>query len=151
MLLPVLHLWNGLCPPWSVNSDCHSYCKRTDDNLKRFLVYTKNENGYERPTAVRWGKIHGKRRKKIKLLAKTQIRHIRKSIDTFNKYAGRKDVLYVHARIGGNNWVFCGGQQVAEHPAFIERVDDWCDSTYCDIYLKIDEKIVEKYLKKKEK
>lgn len=70
---------------------------------------------------------------------------------TFNKYAGRKDVLYVHARIGGNNWVFCGGQQVAEHPAFIERVDDWCDSTYCDIYLKIDEKIVEKYLKKKEK
>ena len=139
------------CPPWSVNSDCHSYCKRTDDNLKRFLVYTKNENGYERPTAVRQGKIHGKRRKKIKLLAKTQIRHIRKSIDTFNKYAGRKDVLYVHARIGGNNWVFCGGQQVAEHPAFIERVDDWCDSTYCDIYLKIDEKIVEKYLKKKEK
>lgn len=137
------------CPPWSVNSDCHSYCRRTDDNLKRFLVYTKNENGYERPTAVRWGKIHGKRRKKIKLLAKTQIRHIRKSIDTFNKYAGRKDVLYVHARIGGNNWVFCGGQQVAEHPAFIERVDDWCDSTYCDIYLKIDEKIVEKYLKKR--
>lgn len=70
------------CPPWSVNSDCHSYCKRTDDNLKRFLVYTKKENGYERPTAVRWEKIHGTRRKKIKLLAKTQIRHIRKSIDT---------------------------------------------------------------------
>lgn len=31
----------------------------------------------------------------------------------------------------------------------VERVDDWCDSTYCDIYLKIDEKIVEKYLKKR--
>ena len=72
-------------------------------------------------------------------------------MDTFNKYAGRKDVLYVHARIGGNNWVFFGGQKVAEHPAFIERVDDWFDSTYCDIYLKVDESIVEQYLKKEEK
>ena len=49
------------CPPWSVGSDCHSYCWRTDENLKRFLVYTKNESGYDRPTAVRWEKIHGKR------------------------------------------------------------------------------------------
>lgn len=55
--------------------------------------------------------------------------------------------MYVHARIGGNNWVFFGGQKVAEHPAFIERVDDWFDSTYCDIYLKVDESIVEQYLK----
>ena len=139
------------CPPWSVGSDCHSYCWRTDENLKRFLVYTQNERGYDRPTAVRWEEIHGKRRKKIKLLAKTQIKRIRKSMDTFNKYAGRKDVLYVHARIGGNNWVFFGGQKVAEHPAFIERVDDWFDSTYCDIYLKVDESIVEQYLKKEEK
>ena len=135
------------CPPWSVGSDCHSYCWRTDENLKRFLVYTKNESGYDRPTAVRWEKIHGKRRKKIKLLTKTQAKRIRKSMDTFNKYAGRKDVLYVHVRIGGNNWVFFGGQKVAEYPAFIERIDDWFDSTYCDIYLKVDESIVEQYLK----
>jgi len=135
------------CPPWSVGSDCHSYCWRTDKNLRRFLVYTKDESGYDRPTAVRWEKIHGKRRKKIKLLTKTQVKRIRKSMDTFNKYDGRKDVLYVHARIGGNNWVFFGGQKVAEHPAFIERVDDWFDSTYCDIYLKVDESIVEQYLK----
>ena len=135
------------CPPWSVGSDCHSYCLRTDKNLRRLLVYTNDESGYDRPTAVRWEKIHGKRRKKIKLLTKTQAKRIRKSMDTFNKYAGRKDVLYVHARIGGNNWVFFGGQKVAEHTAFIERVDDWFDSTYCDIYLKVDESLVEQYLK----
>lgn len=56
------------CPPWSVGSDCHSYCWRTDKNLRRFLVYTKDESGYDRPTAVRWEKIHGKRRKKLSYL-----------------------------------------------------------------------------------
>ena len=128
------------CPPWSVGSSCHSYCNRTDKNLKRFLVYTEDERGYKQPTAVRWNELHGKKRKKVKLLAKTQAKRIRKSMETFNKYAGRKDVLYVHARIGGDNWV-------AEHPTFIERVDDWFDSTYCDIYIKVDKSLVEQYLK----
>ena len=135
------------CPPWSVGSSCHSYCNRTDKNLQRFLVYTEDEEGYKHPTAVRWCELHGKKRKKVKLLAKTQAKRIRKSMETFNKYAGRKDVLYVHARIGGNNWVYFDGPQVAEHPAFIERVDDWFDSTYCDIYIKVDESLVEQYLK----
>lgn len=135
------------CPPWSVGSSCHSYCDRTDRNLKRFLVYTEDERGYKRPTVVRWSELHGKKRKKVKLLAKTQAKKIRKSMETFNKYAGRKDILYVHARIGGNNWVYFDGPQVAEHPAFIERVDDWFDSTYCDIYIKVDESLVEQYLK----
>lgn len=135
------------CPPWSVSSSCHSYCNRTDKNLKRFLVYDEDERGYKRPTAVRWSELHGKKRKKVKLLAKTQAKRIRKSMETFNKYAGRNDVLYVHARIGGNNWVYFDGQQVAEHPTFIERVDDWFDSTYCDIYIKVDKSLVEQYLK----
>ena len=52
------------CPPWSVSSSCHSYCNRTDKNLKRFLVYDEDERGYKRPTAVRWSELHGKKRKK---------------------------------------------------------------------------------------
>lgn len=51
------------CPPWSVGSSCHSYCNRTDKNLKRFLVYTEDERGYKQPTAVRWNELHGKKRK----------------------------------------------------------------------------------------
>ena len=48
------------CPPWSVSSSCHSYCDRTDRNLKRFLVYTEDERGFEQPhpTDVGWG-FHG--------------------------------------------------------------------------------------------
>ena len=56
------------CPPWSVGSDCHSYCWRTDKNLKRFLVYTKDESGYDRPTAVRWEKSTAKEERKLSYL-----------------------------------------------------------------------------------
>ena len=70
-------------------------------------------------------------------------------METFSKYAGRKDVLYVHARIGGNNWTYFGGSEIARHPAFIVKVDDWFDSTYCDIYVRVEEKVAEEYLKRK--
>lgn len=61
----------------------------------------------------------------------------------FNKYCGRKDVLYIHARIGGNNWKYYGGPNLEEQPWFIEKVDDAFDSTYCDIYARISDEVEE--------
>ena len=55
----------------------------------------------------------------------------------FNKYVGRKDILYIHARIGGGNWSYYH-HRVDKQPWFIEKVDDAFDSTYCDIYAKIN-------------
>lgn len=55
---------------------------------------------------------------------------------TFNKYCGRDDVLYIHARIGGGNWPSYR-EEVENQPWFIEKVDDAFDSTYCDIYARI--------------
>ena len=75
-----------------------------------------------------------------KYALKQNAKSIRASLDTFNKYAGSKDVLYVHARIGGNNWKYYQGDKIAQNPAYIEHVDDWLDNTYCDIYLKINKK-----------
>lgn len=57
--------------------------------------------------------------------------------ETFNKYVGRDDVLMVHARIGGGNWEYYGGPELAKQPWFIEKVDDSYDNTYCDIYVQI--------------
>ena len=57
--------------------------------------------------------------------------------NTWNKYVGRDDVLYIHARIGGNNWNYYDGPELARQPWFLEKVDDCFDSTYCDIYAKI--------------
>ena len=62
----------------------------------------------------------------------------RKQCDIFNKYVG-KNVLYVHARVGGANWDFFGMDEITKHPLYLERVDDYFDSTYCDIYFKLKE------------
>ena len=55
----------------------------------------------------------------------------------WNKYVGRNDILYIHARIGGGNW---GSYytEVVDKPWFLEKIDDAFDSTYCDIYAKIE-------------
>ena len=79
--------------------------------------------------------LHGKARKKYKLLLK----YSKKQYDIFNKYVG-KNVLYVHARLGGSNWTCCGGSELEKHPLYLEKVDDYFDSTYCDIYFKLKEK-----------
>ena len=64
-------------------------------------------------------------------------------VEGTDKYVGRKDVFCVHARIGGNNWNYYGGYKLEKEPWFLERVDDYWDSTYCDIYVKIDKEIEE--------
>lgn len=60
-----------------------------------------------------------------------------KQLRTFNKYVGQKDVLMIHARIGGPNWVDYGGSMLTMEKWFIEKVDDGFDNTYCDIYARI--------------
>lgn len=86
------------------------------------------------PKAKSINDLHGKKRKKYKLVLK----HARKQYDIFNKYVG-KNVLYVHARLGGSNWTFYGGSELEKHPLYLERVDDYFDNTYCDIYFKLKE------------
>lgn len=81
-------------------------------------------------------KIHGWKRKVLKFEIKKQIKRINKQADVFNKYVGRDDILYIHARIGGGNWDHYKNQ-VIDKPWFIEKVDDYFDSTYCDIYAKV--------------
>lgn len=117
---------------WNPNSGFMEYSSRTDYITKYYISHDQKH--------IKWNKIHGKKRKMAKYALKKNAKNIRASLDTFNKYAGSKDVLYVHARIGGNNWKYYQGDKIAQSPAYIEHVDDWLDDTYCDIYLKIDEK-----------
>lgn len=65
-------------------------------------------------------------------------RAIQNQYAVWNKYAGKENVLYIHARIGGNNWGSYGGSTIERQPWFLEKVDDSFDDTYCDIYAKIN-------------
>jgi len=94
---------------------------------------------YYKDQKIQWDKIHGKNRKVLKFELKKIQKAIINNMETFNKYAGRPDVLYIHTRIGGMNWYFYKGYELEKLPWFIEKVDDPYDSTYCDIYARIKE------------
>lgn len=115
-------------PFWSENPHYWSSNDWTDF-LKEYYV----TNG-----KIQWHKIHGWKRKVLKTAIHNELVKRKKQAETFNKYVGRKDILYIHARIGGNNWKSYY-TAVLNQPWFIEKVDDAFDSTYCDIYAKIKE------------
>ena len=89
--------------------------------------------------AVRWDKVHGKRRKEIKWVLRRTRKQVREQYNLFNSFVGRDDVLYIHARLGSTSWTDEKTKaEVTRQPWFIEQVDDSFDSSYCDIYARID-------------
>lgn len=92
-------------------------------------------------TGVKWHVVHGRKRKMFKYAFKRARKLILKSAEPFNRYCGRDDVLYIHARIGGGNWHYYGGEEIEKQPWFIEKVDDFVDETYCDIYARINPEV----------
>ena len=132
-------------PVWDFYSCCSEFCPATDRRIKKYMILDKDRD----PIGIRWDRIHGKKRKIAKYAIKQYKKAVIDNINVFNKYAGRDDVLFVHARIGGDNWNYFNGPSiVASHPAFLEKVDDYFDSTYCDIYLKIDPETVNRLAEK---
>jgi hypothetical protein len=121
------------------------YSLRTDNLKKKYLIQKTvvdkyddgNECTYKQTIGIRWELIHGKNRKNIKFAIKKRQKAIKEQFTMFNKYVGRDDVLYIHARIGGPNWKYYA-MDVQNQPWFLEKVDDSFDYTYCDIYAKIN-------------
>ena len=141
-----LHLYDWACcsiPRFRPNSCSHEFSYRTDRIRDKYLIRKTEfdpEDGCPRRITVgfRWDLVHGKNRKAMKFAIKRGREAIERQFRTFNKYAGREDVLFIHARIGGGNWLHYGGADIEKQPWFLEKVDDYFDSTYCDIYALID-------------
>lgn len=104
-----------------------------------FLIPNKDKNDMGEYSGIRWDRIHGWKRRILKFKIKQDNRKIQKQFDTWNKYAGREDVLYIHSRMGGYNWeTYPKKKELMSKPWFLDRVEDGIDSTYCDFYAKID-------------
>jgi len=88
-------------------------------------------------TDIRWDRLSGRKRRMIKTEVRNQLNLYKQQYNMFNKYIGRDDILYVHARIGSGNWP-AYRDEVVNQPWFLEKIDDAFDPTYCDIYAKID-------------
>lgn len=119
-------------PFWTSNSDCSECGSKATRLCNKYLI----SNGDEY-VDIRWDKIHGRKRKILKFQIKKKHKRIQKQIDMWNKYAGKENILNIHARIGGNNWDFFGGNELINKPWFLDKVDDFFDDTYCDIYASI--------------
>ena len=130
-------------PYWSGKADCHTYSWKSNRIKKHYLIKDETVN-YEKYKDIRWDRIHGRKRKILKFEIKKQRQKVHRQFEMWNKYAGREDVLYIHARIGGNNWAYFGGNKLLAEPWFLDRVDDCFDSTYCDIYAKIKKQIYQR-------
>ena len=116
----------SLDPAWIESSD------RTDRMLKRYTTYKDY-----RVTEVKWNKIHGKLRKAMKYHARHAAKRMSGSLAMWNKYAGRNDVIYIHAKLGSINWSGTTWKNLAREPWFLDGEDDPYDSAYCNIYAKI--------------
>ena len=49
---------------------------------------------------------------KVKTGSKHPMSRIQEQFDMWNKYAGKSNILYIHARIGGLNWKFYNGDEI---------------------------------------
>lgn len=129
---------------WCVKELCYSEpfwnpstCGAIFDDWRDHLCdYFMVKGKYEEYTEVRWNRIHGWKRKVLKTCIHNWYMRERRQWEVWNKYAGKNDVLYIHAKIGGNNWPYYFDKVVGT-PWFLEKVDDAFDSVYCDIYVKI--------------
>lgn len=116
----------------SLDPDGFELSRRTDRIVKKYLLSKDSET-----IGVKWKSVHGRKRKMFKFAFKKANKRVRSQFTVWNKYCGR-DVLYIHARIGGWNWNYYGGHELEKQPWFIEKVDDYFDCTYCDIYARIE-------------
>ena len=130
----------GLCeaiPFWRVNPEYHEYSSWTNI-LKDYYLIKDKDSKYPEYIGIRWDRIHGWKRKILKFEIKKQKKKIQKQYDIWNKYAGVENVLYIHSRMGGWNWKqYDKKNDILNQPWYLDRVDDYFDSTYCDFYAKI--------------
>lgn len=137
----IRHIVTSLCtsvPFWTDDASRYKYGLKTDKLCRKYLGRNYNDDFDDfTEQTINWNKIHGKKRRVLKFAIKNKRKRIKAQYDIWNKYVGRADVLYIHARIGGYNWETYK-ENVIHEPWFLEKVDDYEDSTYCDIYAKLN-------------
>lgn len=117
-------------PAWSINSNVREWNSKTGKKMRKFYD-DKNER-------IKWENIHGKHRKNLKYVLKIKKLEVKEQFGLFNKYLGREDILYIHARLGSRNWSGIHYWDYKKEPWYIDGIDDCFDDSYCDIYAKID-------------
>lgn len=142
-------------PPFALDPLCFAYDSHSR-RMKRYLIVRRwtetitNEShpeGYtverQETVGIRWDRLHGNKRKAVKYYVKHKTRMTIRQYKLWDQYAGRKDVLYIHAKIGSTAWSDARWWDYEKEPWFLGACDDAFDPAYCDIYAKIDPLTIE--------
>jgi len=125
-------------PPFTINPRYYAWDDVITRREKKYLI--TDCDGHT--IGFRIDLLHGKRRKALKYEVRRFIKIQQTQMELWNKYAGSEDVLYIHARLGGWNWSGIHWSCYKKEPWFLDGCDDFYDSSYCDIYARIDPKTV---------
>lgn len=127
---------------WLQQHDDFGWASWKADKKHPAFIYGKDENGRKEIVDYDFSKVHGKDRKHIKFGWKQVEKRYTLNLNTFNEYVG-KNVLYVHSRLGGGNrpYYSLAWENIRNHPLYLDDCDDPFDTTYCDIYFKLEGEI----------
>ena len=108
------------------------WSSETNRLCEQYFIYKDGEI-----VDVVWNNIPNDLKERIKSAMDKAEQANRTQLEMYNKYVGRDDVLYIHARLGRSNWSDEAWKDYKDKDWFIEGCDDTYDSSYCDIYAKI--------------
>ena len=111
---------------------------RCMEDQEKLLYFVLDDTGC--PIDVNMHNFHGKLRNKLKIRKHLIEKTVRRQWDMWNRYVGKDNILYIHAKQGRTNWSNTTWQNFQKKEWFLEAIDDSFDSCYCDIYAKIKEK-----------
>ena len=122
---------------WKPNAIWAEYSDETQELCNKYVINYDQRWEENSNMSVRWDLLTPEQTELLKQRIKKQTIRITDQFTVWNKYAGKEDVLYIHSRIGGGNWLDYDGPELMKKPWFLDKVDDAEDSTYCDIYARI--------------
>ena len=125
-------------PPFTLNPRCYGWHDDISRHEKKYLITDRDGH----TIGFRMELLHGKKRKALKYEVKRFLLIQQNQMALWNKYAGRDDVLYIHARLGSWNWSGVHWSSYNKELWFLDGCDDFYDASYCDIYARIDPKTV---------
>ena len=90
-------------------------------------------------TCIRWSRVRGKLRRKIKFIFKEAKKDVYEQYKLWNEYAGKENILYIHAKLGESNWSGVYHKMYNKEQWYLGSCNDAYDFAYCDIYAKLME------------
>ena len=123
--------WNPKSRWSSWGPDTDAYCRTYINNYDK-----RSEDGVE--CSVNWNAMLDEEKEVLKAYIEKRNADFVKEWKMWNKYCGRNDVLYIHARQGTTNWSGTDFYDYKNMPWYLDGCNDADDSSYCDMYAKIE-------------